>query len=526
MQITEAYNQVNKKWKSTCKLLLNLEPKDLEKYKEWLKPEIEHGKVLYSFKSKRLVFFTATDYPDFGKCLSYEEVAFNAKFPPLSINQIKDIDSIVEAIQDRLIFAGNVILGNSGKIANSSNITDSFFVYECKNSAHSKYIAYSEMTMYSEYIFGSYGIGYSSFCIKPASSMKLSRTIEAIKCGNSSDIYYCSGVENCRECFFCFNVENYSYAIGNLKLSKDKYFSIKKKLIEDLKEILIKENRLPTLFEIASKEKPDYSLLEKMQKIEAAKEEQNIEIIEKAFNQTTKIVLKKPLYDIKKYENWLLRHSRKYEKVKSCFSGKEIILPDHTHFLLMPKDRVLTEQEAEKFGALFSISISDAERLRLSNAPQIISKIAFFSPEWKVENCKNNILSYVIVNSTDTYKLTLPINAKKCACGYWHRDSENIFGGNGVRSSSFSIKNYRSEKMNRCFECDSCYSSSDTFYSHNCQNLQDCMFCFNFNNARYAIGNTVFSKEQYLKTKENILEQILSDLEKNKSTRSIFDLVK
>ncbi|MFH0817693.1 MAG: hypothetical protein V1909_03600, partial [Candidatus Micrarchaeota archaeon] len=76
---------------------------------------------------------------------------------------------------------------------------------------------------------------------------------------------------------------------------------------------------------------------------------------------------------------------------------------------------------------------------------------------------------------------------------------------------------YNSVKLTRCFEMDSCRSCSDSYFSHNCEGLSNCMFCFNAKSLRYAIGNVEVGREQYMKIKKRVLDEIVKKLEKDKN---------
>ena len=56
----------------------------------------------------------------------------------------------------------------------------------------------------------------------------------------SSDCFYSHGLSSCMECMFSFNLKSKRYVIGNLSLSKDKYYSLKDKLLAEIRERLKK----------------------------------------------------------------------------------------------------------------------------------------------------------------------------------------------------------------------------------------------------------------------------------------------
>ncbi|MEW6528958.1 MAG: hypothetical protein AB1391_03650 [Candidatus Micrarchaeota archaeon] len=89
-----------------------------------------------------------------GNVISYDEIDFKKSYA-LDINEIKDIDSIVEAVKDRIQYCGNTLSGKTDFVSESDCVTDSFYIYNSHHFFASKYAAYSSYVRdASEYIFG------------------------------------------------------------------------------------------------------------------------------------------------------------------------------------------------------------------------------------------------------------------------------------------------------------------------------------------------------------------------------------
>lgn len=522
-----AYAEVSRKWKSTAKVVLGVEVGDLADYRGWISRSRNGCRSMRSSVSGKQVILAADDYPSSSRAMAFDEVDFSKKYPPFSINDCKDIDSLFRAAGERVAFTGNVVLGNSRYAEASTNIVDCFYVYDCESTTRSKYCGHCAQTVASECIFGSSGAGYCSFTIRSSSTLYTSRAIEASKCDHCSDVYFSHGLVGCRDCMFSFNMKNARYAIGNLKLSAEKYASLKSKLVSEMAQVLLEKKKLPTIFGLVSQSAPDLGPMKAAMKSYPSRPEEKTDIapVQSAFSETCGVVLGKPRPEIKKFEAWLLDHTRRSENAASCASGRPLLVPDHTDFLSMPRDRLVSEEEGYFLSDRLSISQQDAVGLSMANAAKALSAVAFLSPEWNVGNCRNNPFSRVALDSTDCYRVILPINSKQCGCGFWIRDSEHVFGGNEVRWSGFCINCYRSENLQRCFECDSCHDCTGLYFSHNCENVHDSLFCFNVKNKRYAIGNAEVGREAFLRAKELLLSGINAELDKSGSTaRSIFSL--
>ncbi|MFH0817141.1 MAG: hypothetical protein V1909_00730, partial [Candidatus Micrarchaeota archaeon] len=141
MPDSQAYAELNKHWKSVCSALLGDEVGELSDYSKWLY-EGNGPRSMGKTASGRDVVFADQKYPASAPKLSLDEVDFDKKYAPLDINEIKDIDSIFGAISDRVAYTGNIALGNSKFVDDSTTITECFYVYHSERVAFSKYVAY------------------------------------------------------------------------------------------------------------------------------------------------------------------------------------------------------------------------------------------------------------------------------------------------------------------------------------------------------------------------------------------------
>jgi len=226
-----AYGEVNKKWLATCRIVFGGEAGEIDSFVPWISgrysPRLERKSALDGSK----VLFADITYPEDAACIGFEQVDFFKKYPPLSANELKDADSIIAAISDRIAYAGNVVLGQSSHIKHSTNISDCHFAYHTERCKGCKYIAYSTQLVDSECIYGSSGSGASNFCIRPSSCMYCSRSFEISKCDHCSGCYYSHGLSGCSDCMFCFGLRSKRHCIGNVQISPEKYSQIKEKLV-------------------------------------------------------------------------------------------------------------------------------------------------------------------------------------------------------------------------------------------------------------------------------------------------------
>ncbi|MFA6489232.1 MAG: hypothetical protein WCT52_00970 [Candidatus Micrarchaeia archaeon] len=527
MQGDQAYAEVDRKWKATCRVLLGGEVGELDDFAPWLSEFKRESTIRQSDESGKEAVFGVLPYYDGSKWLAFDDVHFEKKYGPISINDCKDIDSLIEAVSERIYYTGSVVLGNSGSVQSSSYIIDAFFVYRSEQVFESKYVAYATHVIYSDCLFGgqctscTFGIRTNNYLSQ--------RNFEVHKVDYSSDIYYSHGLSGCAECMFSFNLKNKRHAIGNLQLEPSKYSAIKKKLLGEFRNELAEKKRLPSLLEIASQQKPELSGVRRASSSSAhfKSEKPDLVPIGQAFSETSAIILGKPRSAIQSYAGWLSKEGAVFEGGKSCVSGSPLQLSDYAHFLKFPRDRLLTQQEADASGEKMHISEEEAGKLSLSTIPSAITKIAFFCPIWEVGTNKNNIDCPTSIDSANCLRCVINVKSKSCAYNFWPRNSETIFGSYSCGiSSSFCMKCYFSKNLARCFEVDAGRNCSDCYYCHNVENCHDCILCFNVKNLRYAIGNRELPKEEYLKVKARVLAEINSQLDSSRAVRQrVFSLL-
>ncbi len=518
------YNELNRAWKSTCKIIFGEEIGELESFKEWISNSnkaVLEGKSTISGED---VLLSSPSYPKGAKFCTNDEIPSIAKFEPLNINEIKDIDSLIQAISERLCYSGNIILGNSGHVSGSTNVLDSFYVLDSATVTDSKYVAYATETRMSEYAFGCRMSGLTKYSIRGQDIYTASRCLDLSKSFYCNDCLFSHGLHNCNNVVFSFNIRNMNYCIGNLELPADKYASLKKKILLEISSELKKNKSYPSLIDLVkdSKESADSNLLS--QSADAIESDIfDMGKINQSFANVTNVVFRNPLPRIQEYEDWLNRYIDTPAVGKSCASGKRIIIFDHADFMKYPRDRLLTLEEAERLGKVNRLSSSSLE----TNVIPHMGKIAYFSPIVDLGKKENLLDCPTQLDSVNCYHGDAIYACKNCSYDYWPRDSDHIFGSSVIFMSSFCLKCYNSKKLSRCFEVDNSRDCSDSFYLHNCENVKSSMFCFNAKNLNYAVGNTAVGKEQFEKTKDMLLEWINGELSKKKDVPlSIFNIGK
>ncbi|MFH1285009.1 MAG: hypothetical protein ABIH99_00325 [Candidatus Micrarchaeota archaeon] len=245
--------ELNKAWESTCKVVLGGEVGELAGYTDYLKKYVDPPSEKISTLSGKKVSFASPYIAKGAKVMSYDEMGEYAKKTEklkLEMDDLKDIDSVLGALEERVYYAGNTVLGKSMGVHESDKCSDSFFVCNSHHIYDSKYIYYVANLRYGDYIFGSYSVEELKFCIRGFEAYKDARCFEVLRTYVSSDCYYVSNLEGCKNCMFSFNQRNKNYLIGNVQLSEEEYAKLSSKLLEDIRETLRSKKSAPTIVEV------------------------------------------------------------------------------------------------------------------------------------------------------------------------------------------------------------------------------------------------------------------------------------
>lgn len=504
-------------FRTTCKVVLGKEIGGIEEWGSWLAEYAKKPPARKSHLSNREVYPASRQYPEGARFIHFDEIDFKRRFEPLSINEMKDIDSIIEALGERLCYSGSVVLGNSKEVENSSSITDSFFIYNCNSVWKSKYLAYSSYAKECSNLFGAHDVVSSEYMIRTscAGGMKGNkRCFESNMISASSDSYYSVYLEGCSDCMFSFYQKGKRNLIGNTPLPKEKYASVKKSLLEQAVDELSSKGQTLRFLDLFEKEKEEIcnDAFETFDKAE----------INEAFNSTAKVLLGKELGEIDQYADWLTNELDFYDLkfVKSAVSGKPVpSTKEYYGFTGELKHMTLEELENASRDGFYREEKNDLHEF----AKDVRNRIGYC--QIFNQDCKKVDCFILCVKSYDSWRCTMPVFSKHVAYCFWPRESENLFGSSIVFNSSSVIRGMHCSNVTRGFEVDSSSNSSDIYFSHNVENARDSMFCFNAKNLKNAIGNAPLPGDNFAKIKKSLLEQICSELKKKKSlTWSIYDM--
>ncbi|VVB97917.1 Uncharacterised protein [uncultured archaeon] len=504
-------------WRSTCKILLGREVGGLEAFSAYLSRHITLAAEEKSSISGKPIYSAANEICKGARFIAYDELPQYgkiAKGAKLGINEIKDIDSILSALKETFYYSGGVVLGNSNDVVDSDRCVDCVDVYKSRMIFEkSKSMAYSEQSRACEYVFGAQITGDCKFLIHSYDGFKDNRCMEILRTFFCSDCYYVANLEGCSNCMFSFNQRSKSNMIGNIQLPKDRYESLRQKLVAEIADMMEARKSVPTIVDIISEGVPG-------SEAQGSLSESHLPpspAVEKAFAATSEVVLGKRLGPIRDYSKYLSRDVNQIRTAKSRVSGKPVYIAPTSGFIGIAHNSAKSG-EALELGKK-SISESGLEKLGLANAGKILAEIKCTTPEVIFTNSNVDIVECSAYGPAAHAYLSSYVygSSKYVSHSFWTRNSENIFGSSVLLYfCKYCIKCYNSSTLTRCFELEGCTNCSDCYFCHNCENLQECMFCFNAKSKRYAIGNVEIGREKYLEVKKRMLAEITSKIEKDK----------
>ena len=506
------YTRLNERWQTACRLLLGREIGELSRYKGWLCEGLEPFEIRKSSLSGKEVYAVGM-YPKGAPFISHDEMDYTRKSEPLSLNEMKDIDSIVDAVQERAAFCGNAILGNSSHAEESTGMEDCHFVLGCHTFHTSQDLAYCTIGREVKSSFGSSVIGESTFNIKGHNTWRTSRCLCDQRVYESNDIAYSAYLDGCTECMFCFGLKGKRRMVGNAQLGEAEYAKVKKKLLSDIADELEAKSRAPSIFELVPK--TPVKLAKPLPKAtEPPFDETKVHI---AFDETCSIVLGRKIGNLRDFKGYLTHRTRNISSMKSAVSDERVYVGGYNI------DQALAKSgRAVKLPELYELCKErkwpegiKPESLALGSIKELIAPVAVFSTEEflltsNAAECSSVHYGNSVLCCSRAY------HAKDSGYSCWPRDSDHMFGCDATRNSSFCMHCYNSYKLTRCFEVDTSQNCTGSYFLHNCENVHDSMFCFNVKNLRYAVGNAEVGREEFARVKRLVLGEILSSLEKTR----------
>ena len=246
--------------------------------------------------------------------------------------------------------------------------------------------------------------------------------------------------------------------------------------------------------------------------------------INQAWKETCHIVLGDEIGELKQYEEYLFKYLEPVLPKTSAISGKPVNISRPS---FCPKAKFISNDEMSQYDAKIRRMPLDINQIKdLDSILAAIGPQFYYAGNQVTGNSADVNGSDSIIDSQVVYKSSEIWGGKYVACSSMGRLDEFIFGVNWSGEAKYLISCYQTFRQQRCFQTNITFESSDCYYTSNLWGCTDCLFTFNQRNQRHLVGNLALPKDEYLKVKAQLLEQIRSELQNKKNIVSIFDLLR
>lgn len=495
-------------FRKTCFIIFGRELGALADFAPYLSEMMMSDRTVKSSVSGKMVMFSSPFYQKGAAYVSQEEMGGIA-FPPLSINDIKDIDSLFDAASERAVYCGNKLFGNNMNVSEGDNVVDCIDVLHSHDIYNSRCVAYCAIGRYARSIYGVSPFWRGDRAIRCSACYLngASRSFECYYSNGISDSYYTFNCSGCTSCIFCFNLRSKSHMIGNLQLSRERYLQLKEKLVLEMAEMLQRDRRIFSIADICGKGQEGENEV-------AAPPLKPQPEVEGAWGTATKILLGHEHKNAGRFADWLLKNTLKKRRVRGA-EGAVVHKPDLPVVRDIPGPKFAPLEEALASSSNH-IAIPENELPSLGEIAARAGKIAVFAPEIFEGQSRNCEDTRVVSDSAHVFGLWWARGSSYAGYSTIVTESKYVFGGYArVLNSEFCINAHNVTRVKNCFECDSCYLCRDCYFCHNCENVEEGLFCFNAKGLRYAVLNQQLPKGEYLRIKKILLDYVNSELEKN-----------
>ncbi|VVC01859.1 Uncharacterised protein [uncultured archaeon] len=512
---------VDAAFQTYCRIMFGRPVGGLLEFEPYLREAMLPYAIMKSCVSGKDVYMSGPHYPKGGRFAGPGELA-QVKQPPVSINDIKDADSLFRAAGEQFVYCGNKVFGrniNTALVDNSINCIDVYYSHNVRNV---KKAAYVSCVRESEYVFGIPAfpkINYSMRCLE---GINVNRMFETYYSNHCSDMYYSFNCYNCSEVIFGFNLRGRRHVIGNVQLDAARYSELKKKLASEIAEELSKRKRAFSISDMARmgvserKGGDEYELIPTVPAPAS---------VEKAFSETAKIVLGVERSGISQYAPFLQKRALPVKKLRGKY-GSAVYRPETPLVNTLPAGILCTREEAM---AEDKPLVGEKElALPLRELASAVAKKASITLEMVEGETREVPEITQAIDSTECWSSWDATSSTRSACSTGIIQSKYIFGGYfRMLDSEFCINCYDMVEAKRCFELDSSSKAIGCYFCHNVEGCEECIFCCNAKGLRHAVFNQQLPKGEYLRVKKMLLDYVNAELDRGKTIgQSVFSLVK
>lgn len=137
------------------------------------------------------------------------------------------------------------------------------------------------------------------------------------------------------------------------------------------------------------------------------------------------------------------------------------------------------------------------------------SEINLYTTEREIDSV-NIAESDCIIKSENVYRSQDVRRSKNILFSDGVEDSEYVAAGQRSGANAFCIRIEDSGECSNSFGVSWSSKINNSFFIHDCYDMQDSMFCTNLRGKQYCIANMQFEKEEYEQLKQQVVQWILT----------------
>lgn len=194
-------------------------------------------------------------------------------------------------------------------------------------------------------------------------------------------------------------------------------------------------------------------------------------------------------------------------KVKSALTGKTL------YTSLLTNNRYISQEESREQAAKHDWIYKKRDIKSLSDLQSMLSNFEFIQTD-RVNSSVNVERSDDIVQCQNIFDSVNFINSENIAHCNWGWASEYLVGCTRSGDSTLCAGMTEGVMSSGCFQVYASYKVTNSMYIKNCYDMYECMWCAHLSGKKYCIANMQFSKEEYFKLKQKILNWLFPELAK------------
>jgi len=235
--------------------------------------------------------------------------------------------------------------------------------------------------------------------------------------------------------------------------------------------------------------------------------------VNEAFKKASKFILGQEIGEMKEYEGFL-KEAALGRFANSSFSKERVFVTserycDGARFFDYGKDQKKLAKEIAK--PININRIKDIDSLF-----EAAGEKCFYAGGKVLGKSSNVVDSDNVIDSEHVLNSSVVMYCRYIAYSYMMRKNEYMFGCTSTGDSSWNIRCFDTNTIQRCFESALVVACRDCYFSYNLDSCYDCMFTFSEKAKHHMIGNIQLEKEEYKELKKKLLGEALEQLKRSK----------